>query len=320
VGHGEAVVIASEDLAMRQLRSIPTRVRVTIIVGGLLAAGCGGGQGTAAPPASRAPSPSSAAPTAALPTTVPASPSTSVGVAPSSAAAHIDRVPTPVVEGVPYAPSIDPASFSTTIDAPYLPFTPGTTLRYEGGGEAIEVTTTGATREIMGVTTLAIHDRVREDGKVTEDTEDWYAQDAAGNVWYFGEDTAECENGAITNQHGAWEAGVDGAQPGVAMLADPRVGDLYRQEFLGGEAEDQARVLRLSDSVTVPAGSYSDVLVTEDFTPLEPDLLEDKLYAPGVGVVEEREVKGGTGVVKLIEIVHGPATSGPAPAFDPCHE
>jgi hypothetical protein len=301
---------------MTPTRSFSTRVWVTIALGGLIAVACGTGDGTPGPSAAGAVPPSSPA---AATASMAATPSVAASATPTASAAII-RVPTAVVEGAPYQPSIDPATFTTTIDAPFLPLTPGTTLRYEGGSEQIEVTTTGATRMVMGVATLVVHDRVREDGKITEDTEDWYAQDAAGNVWYFGEDTAECENGAITNRDGAWEAGVDGAQPGVAMLADARVGDHYRQEYLPGKAEDQARVLRLGDSVTVPAGSFSDVLVTEDFTPLEPDLLEDKLYAPGVGVVEEREVKGGSGVVKLTEIIQGAPASGPAPAFDPCHE
>jgi hypothetical protein len=210
--------------------------------------------------------------------------------------------------------------FSTTIDNPYLPLRPGTTLRYEGGDEVIEVAVTGANRIVMGVTTIVVRDKVRQDGKLIEDTEDWYAQDTTGNVWYFGEDTAECEDGAITSRHGAWEAGVDGAQPGISMLADPRVGDRYRQEFYEGEAEDQARVIRLGDAVDGSTGSYRDVLVTEDFTPLEPDLLEHKLYAPGVGMVEERTIKGGSGVLELVEIAHGEPTGTTATAFDPCRE
>jgi len=226
--------------------------------------------------------------------------------------------------GRSYHPRIDPADFSPDVTNPWFPLTPGRTLVYTGtkdGQKALNlVATTSRTKKIDGVTTRVVEDRLYLSNVLEERTSDYYAQDRCGNVWYFGEDTAECENGAIKNQDGAWQAGVDGAQPGVVMLADARVGDHYRQEYLAGEAEDQARVLKLDDAVTVPAGSYTDVLVTEDFTPLEPDLLEDKLYAPGVGVVEDREVKGGSGVVKLVEIVHGPATSGEAPPFDPCHE
>jgi hypothetical protein len=229
-------------------------------------------------------------------------------------------VPSAFVEGAEYRPAIDPADFSAVVDNPYLPWTPGSTWRYEGGGEQIEVTVTGSTRSVMGVPTVVVRDRVHEDGKLTEDTEDWYAQDRAGNVWYFGEATAECEDGAVTSRHGSWEAGVDGAQPGIVMLAEPQVGDRYRQEYLAGEAEDQAKVVQLDGHVEGPTGTYEGVVVTEDFTPLEPDLLEDKAYARGVGVVEERTIKGGSGVVRLLEFVPGDGSAAAAPAYDPCHE
>jgi hypothetical protein len=183
----------------------------------------------------------------------------------------------------------------------------GRTLVYEGvsGGEQerVEVTVTDRTREVMGVTATVVRDRAFVEGSLVEDTFDWFAQDRFGNVWYFGEATAEYEKGEIVSRAGSWEAGVDGAMPGVVMLADPRVGDRYRQEFYAGEAEDMARVRAAGASVAVPAGSYQHVLVTEDWTPLEPDVLEHKSYAPGVGVVLERVVKGGSGVLRLVEIV-----------------
>ncbi|MGH2697387.1 MAG: hypothetical protein ACRDIW_10400, partial [Actinomycetota bacterium] len=131
---------------------------------------------------------------------------------------------------------------------------------------------------------------------------DWFAQDRWGNVWYFGEETAEYEDGEVVSRAGSWEAGVDGAHPGVVMLADPGVGDRYRQEFYEGEAEDMARVRATGDSIAVPAGTFQDVLVTEDWTPLEPDVLEHKIYAPEVGVVLERVMEGGSGVLRLVEI------------------
>jgi hypothetical protein len=121
-------------------------------------------------------------------------------------------------------------------------------------------------------------------------------------VWYFGEDTAEYDGGKVVSRAGSWEAGVDGAQPGIVMLADPRVGDTYRQEFYRGEAEDQGKVLRIGGSVTVPYGSFEDVLATEDWTPLEPKVRETKVYAPGVGVVLERVIKGGHGVLRLVAV------------------
>ncbi len=244
------------------------------------------------------------------------------GVPPSpSTDAAPDVNPAAVVEDVEYRPVIEPADFTTSVKNPYFPLVPGSTRVYEGDGERIEYSVTTLTRTVMGVETVVVRDRAFKDGKLIEDTEDWFAQDGAGNVWYFGEDTAECKDGKPVSRHGAWEAGIDGAQPGVVMLADPQIGDLYRQEFYAGEAEDQGRVLMLGDAVEVPAGAYRDVLVTEDFTPLEPDLLEHKLYAPGVGVVEERTIKGGTGVLRLVEVtVDSGSAAAPTSTFDPCRE
>jgi hypothetical protein len=157
----------------------------------------------------------------------------------------------------------------------------------------------------MGVNTTVVRDQVFVDGELAEDTFDWYAQDRQGNVWYFGEDSREIENGKVVSTEGSWEAGVDGAKPGIVMLGEPRVGDAYRQEFYRGEAEDQARVLALGESMTVPYGSFDQVLVTEDRNPLEPRLLENKLYAPGVGVVLERLVRGGWEILRLVEVKMG---------------
>jgi hypothetical protein len=213
--------------------------------------------------------------------------------------------PAAVVEGKPYRPSIDPADFVDVIDNPYLPWVPGTTWVYEGTSgtthERNEVTVTDQTKVILGVTTTVVHDQVFAEGKLSEDTYDWYAQDRAGNVWYLGEDTKEYENGKVVSTHGSWEAGVDGAQPGIVMLAEPRVGERYRQEYLKGEAEDQGRIHALGESVHVPAGSYEQVLVTEDTTPLEPKVLEHKFFAPGVGVVMEQVLRGGHEINRLVE-------------------
>ena len=147
--------------------------------------------------------------------------------------------------------------------------------------------------------------RLKADGELMELTLDWYAQDAAGNVWYFGEETAEYEGGQVTSTHGSWEAGVDGAQPGIVMPADPVIGLVYRQEFYAGEAEDLAKAVELGATADTPAGSYTDVLVTEDWTPLEPDLLERNFYAPGIGLVMERQISGGSGVTRLVEFAPG---------------
>jgi len=213
--------------------------------------------------------------------------------------------PAGVVQGVEYRPVIDPADFSTTVTNPYMPLVPGTSWVYEGGGERVVVTVTGNTRQVMGVATIVVRDRAYRGTSLIEDTNDWFAQDRDGNVWYFGEDTAECRGGAIAGRAGAWEAGVDGAQPGIVMLAQPRIGDYYRQEFYAGRAEDVARVRELGATVDHSGTIYRDVLVTEDFTALEPGQLEHKSYAPEVGLVEERHVGGGAGV-QLTEVAVDP--------------
>ena len=206
----------------------------------------------------------------------------------------------------PYAPTIDPARFSDQVTNPYFPLTPGTTYVYEGTADGTpqhnEVVVTRDTKTILGVTCVVVHDTVSEDGSVVEDTFDWYAQDSEGNVWYFGEDSKEYENGKVTSTKGSWEAGVDGAQPGIVMEAFPRVGDTYRQEYYQGEAEDMAEILRINESATVAAGSYQDVVVTKDFSPLEPDIVENKYFAPGVGFVKASIVQGGSEEIQLVKI------------------
>jgi hypothetical protein len=152
----------------------------------------------------------------------------------------------------------------------------------------------------MGVTCVVVRDTVTLDGEVVEDTYDWFAQHVDGAVWYFGEDTKEYEDGQVSSTEGAWEAGVDGAQPGIVMPAEPKVGDSYRQEYYQGEAEDMAEVLSLTESVTVPAGTYQDVLMTEDVNPLEPDVVEHKYYASGAGLVLTVQVEGGSDREELV--------------------
>jgi hypothetical protein len=184
-----------------------------------------------------------------------------------------------------YAPHIDPAEFTTTIDNEYLPMKPGTTFVYEGGAERNEMSVTSDTKKVMGVECVVVDDRAWENGQLIEKTYDWFAQDKEGNVWYFGEDTKEYQNGKVVSTKGSWEAGVDGAKPGIIMQADPKVGQSYRQEYYPGEAEDMAKVQSLNDSVTVPYGSFDHVLVTREWTPLEPSYDEHKYYARGVGQV-----------------------------------
>jgi hypothetical protein len=197
---------------------------------------------------------------------------------------------TPAAEE-PYNPTIDPANFVTTIDNPYWPLTPGTTYFLDGSKEGEkqhnEVTVTEDTKVVMGVTCVVVLDRVLVNDEITEETFDWYAQDKQGNVWYFGEDSTSYEEGEAPSKEGSWEAGVDGALPGIIMPAEPKVGDVYRQEYWKGEAEDMAEIVALTGTVTVPFGTFDNVLTTKEWTPLEPDVIEQKQYAPGIGVVLE---------------------------------
>ncbi|HEX8374383.1 MAG TPA: hypothetical protein VF606_04305 [Geminicoccaceae bacterium] len=185
----------------------------------------------------------------------------------------------------PYDPPIRPSDFVGEITNPYYPLTPGTvfTYRSEDGSGTVEVTR--ATVTILGVRCVVVRDKAFEGGRLVEHTFDYFAQDRTGNVWYFGEATAEIVNGVPVNNNGAWIAGVDGAKPGIIMPATPRPGLTYRQEFALADAEDVGRVESLGEAVRVPAGRFADTLKTSDFTPIEPDVRENKYYARGVGLV-----------------------------------
>jgi hypothetical protein len=203
-----------------------------------------------------------------------------------------------------YAPPFDPASFVEMIDNPYLPFTPGRSWVYEhkdgGQTERSELVVTNDRKQIMGVSAVVVHDSVTVDGKVTEDTYDWYAQDRDGNVWYLGEDTKEYEHGKVVSTAGSWQGGVDGAKPGVVMPAHPVIGHSYRQEYYPGKAEDMAQVVRLGDTATVPFGRFDGLLVTKETNPLQPKVVEEKYYARGIGLVQEVMVAGGQGGSQLV--------------------
>lgn len=202
---------------------------------------------------------------------------------------------------------MDPANFTSDIDNPYWPMTPGTTWTFEetdaeGVTQQIVVTVTDETREIMGIASRVVTDTVTEDGELIEDTQDWYAQDAEGNVWYMGEDTTEFSNGEPVSKAGSWEAGVDGALAGIAMPAEPQPGMAYRQEFYEGEAEDNGAVLAVEEFAEVPFGSFDEVIMTRDTTPLEPDMLEYKLYARDVGPIMTLQVSGGSARDVLVDL------------------
>lgn len=191
--------------------------------------------------------------------------------------------------GAAYDPAIDPANFVAQIDNPYFPLAPGTTFIYQSQNSPDKsrdvFAVTHNTRVIDGVTCVEVHDAVFTDGVLAEDTLDWFAQDKEGNVWYFGENTHELEDGLISTIDGSFMAGVNYDKPGIVMKAHPAIGDFYRQEFSLGNAEDEAETLSLDSIVTVPYGTFKECLQSEETTPLEPDALEDKYYAPGVGNV-----------------------------------
>jgi hypothetical protein len=210
------------------------------------------------------------------------------------------------------AVTLDPADFSGPIDNPHLPMVPGSTWIYretspDGAKQKDRIYVTSHTKEILGIQTTVVHDVAREGGEVIENTWDWYAQDGCGNVWYLGENTKEYENGVVVSTEGSWEAGVDGAQAGVVMPADPTVGVGYRQEFYEGHAEDEAQILSVSEQAEVPFGHFTDVVLTKDFTTLHAKMLEYKLYANGIGPVLVFGVSGGSGTEELIRYEEGSA-------------
>jgi hypothetical protein len=202
---------------------------------------------------------------------------------------------------------LDPGDFTVDITNTYWPMEPGDrwiSSETDGKGDVlrVEVTVQDETYTVAsGIEARVVHDRVTRDGAVVEDTLDWYAQDGDGNIWYLGEKTAEYENGQVVSTEGSWEAGVDGAQPGIAVPADPEPGLTYRQEYLKGQAEDQGAVLSIDEQVGVPTGIYTGALLTRDTTALEPDLVELKFYAPGIGPVLTVESSGGAGREELVE-------------------
>jgi hypothetical protein len=189
------------------------------------------------------------------------------------------------------------------IDNKYFPLKPGTVFVYKGTSDGEPTrdvfTVTNKVKVILGINTRVVHDNAYVNGELEESTDDWFAQDDKGVVWYFGEFTTDLTTGS---HEGSWQAGVKGAKPGIIMLAQPKVGDTYQQERAKGVAEDAATVLSLKEKVCVPYGCFSNVLKTKDFTPLDPDVLEHKFYAQGIGHIKTVQVKGGSGVEQLVQI------------------
>ena len=204
---------------------------------------------------------------------------------------------------------LNPSDFSANVDNPWFPLKPGTVYVYRGVRDGKPsrdvVTVTHRVVRIQGIPCISIEDRLYLRGKLEERTTDWYSQDTHGNVWYFGEDTAELdEHGRVTSTEGTWQAGVDGARAGVYMPAHPRVGMSGLQEYYKGHAEDSFVVIGLFETVT---GAVSaDALLTRETTPLEPGVVDHKLYVRGIGTVVEQTVKGGDERNELVSVTRTP--------------
>ena len=212
---------------------------------------------------------------------------------------------TALAHGSAAAAKVSSPKFSAQVDNEFFPLTPGTVYVYRGvrdGKRARDVVTvTDQTTTIAGAPCVVVHDRLYLAGRLAERTTDWYTQDDHGNVWYYGEDTAELDrNGHVISTEGSWRAGVDGAVPGIFMPAHPKVGQSFRQEFLKGQAEDHFRIIGLFETVTAPEGK--NALLTKEWTPLEPGVLDHKLYVRGIGTVAEDSIRGGDEHLALVSL------------------
>ncbi len=232
-------------------------------------------------------------------------PAPATGAAPATAAAA--TCPRPAV-GPPLLALPAPTRFRPRVRSDYFPLRPGARWRYRGfgseAGQTEVVTVLSRTKPILGIRATVVKDIAREDGEVIERTFDWYAQDRRGRVWYLGENTTSYDGGT-SSKEGSWRAGRDCARAGVVMFPHPALHRAYRQEFLRGEAEDEGMVLDGRARVGLAAGQFRRVLVTKDFTTLEPRLLELKFYAPGVGLVLEEGVSPDQGRVELVSFRRG---------------
>jgi hypothetical protein len=220
--------------------------------------------------------------------------------APAGAAPHASVV---------RATAIDPADFTTPVPNPYFPLEPGTVSILQGSEDGKRLlnrtTITPWKKVIQGVTTTVVKDVLYEGGVLREKTTDWYAPDNAGNVWYFGEATAVYNNhGQVVDREGSWEAGVHGAVAGIIMTANPGPTDAYRQEFFKGHAEDQGWIVANHQVVDVPYGKVDQVVRSYEWTRLEPGVVSLKLYGPGLGIIREKDVAGGTELLELVRVEH----------------
>lgn len=229
--------------------------------------------------------------------------------APASAGTTVVASP---MQDSAYHPDINPANFVSTIDNPYFPLTPGTSYTFEGqrdgAGQRDVFTVTGETKSIMGITSTVINDTatVLATGRVIEKTNDWFAQDNQGNVWYMGEDTQLLNpDGTVKNTAGSWTGGVGGALPGIVMPGNVQIPSTFRQEYLSGHAEDMAWFVSKDQSAKVPYKTYNgSVVETIEWSPLEPAVIEKKFYAPGIGLVYSVSAAGEVETAKLISVKH----------------
>src|SRR3954453_348423 len=190
-----------------------------------------------------------------------------------------------------------PAPVSARVDNRWFPLKPGTVIRYAGTDEGTPskdiFVVTNKTRPVPGGRARIVHDRVFEHDRVVEDTLDWYAQDGAGNVWYFGENTKELDaHGRVTSREGSWEAGRDGARAGIFMPARPRVGRSYRQEYYKCHADDHFKIVSIRGAR----------MITHEWTPLEPRVLDEKVYARGLGTTREASLRGGHEYLHVVSV------------------
>jgi len=213
------------------------------------------------------------------------------------AAVLVLAVLVPIAGAVPRSASIDPGNYVAKVTNPWDPLVPGYTWMYSTVKDGVKATDTltvsHKTAQILGVTCAVISDTLRHGQRLMEKTTDWYAQDKAGNVWYFGEATTTYDrNGKPASTLGSWKSGVDGALPGIYMSAHPKVGQQYAQENYPGKAQDMFRIIALASKASVPYGAFTSAVLTKEWSPLEPGVVSHKQFVRGVGMVTENDVKG----------------------------
>jgi hypothetical protein len=205
-----------------------------------------------------------------------------------------------------YEPVLRPADFVTVISNPYFPLPVGRTWVYRGVKDGVtqvdRVHVTARKKVIEGITATAISDVATHHHRLLEKTTDWYAQDKHGTVWYLGEKTAAFLKNGKVDRSGSWQAGIHDAEPGIVMKAHPRVPQAYRQEYLKGMAEDTAWIVIRGGTFTVPSGTAHHILVSLEFTRLEPGVIDQKIYAPGIGIIQEKAVRGPAEVARLVRV------------------